>query len=234
MSLQKTKNNLEPKYLGPPLIYEGTYQFDSKALITKFQRLANDPRFKNFGGTMYEVGNAGSTAFTSYPETCPHNLPELKEFSNWVLECSKDIFKDWEMIYNEPIIERSWVNKHGKGGWTNWHLHENAELVVSAYIKFPNNGGNLLMADPLENHWFGMRSFRTLRSTKGMEIPVEESKVLFFAPFIRHSTQPNESYDDRWVLSMNIMCGKDGTSTTYRDLEEISYSPHSNTMRVIK
>jgi hypothetical protein len=199
--------NLQAKYLGVPIVYESTFQFDPKILIPKFEELAKNPKFKNFGGASIglELGDAGSTAFEETTELFPHNLPELKEFSDWVVKCSKEIFDEWGIPSEEPKINRSWVNKHSTGGWTNWHIHENVDLVLAAYVQAFPGSGDLYMVDPLENYWFGMRTTRNNVLPCTSKVPVVSNKVIFFAPFIRHATAKNQTSVDRWVISLNIM-----------------------------
>ena len=209
MNFPKRKSNLEAKYLGVPLVYESQFKFKPDLLIPKFEELTKHPKFKNFGieNTGLEIGDAGSSSHETDPNKYPHNLPELEEFSKWVLDCAKEIFYNWGIPSETPKIERSWVNKHNLGGWTNWHIHENTDLVLAAYVQVPPGGGDLLMIDPMENHWFGMRTMRNNTMPFGNKVPVENNKVVFFAPFIRHAVEKNKTNKDRWVLSLNIMRG---------------------------
>ena len=209
MNFQR-KNNLEAKYLGVPLVFEGSYNFDSKSLIPIFETYTQESKFDNFGLNIVglEVGNAGSSAYSNLEQNFPHNLPQLADFSDYVLQCAKEIFLEWGVVSDSPRIGRSWVNRHGQGGWTNWHVHENVDLVASAYVQYKPGCGDLFMIDPLEFHWF---NYGTSRSNSGTphasRVPISANKVIFFAPFIRHAVEPNKTEHDRWVLSCNIMRG---------------------------
>lgn len=179
-------------------MFEGEYEFDRASLIPKLEHLADNSKFQNYGNLL-EVGDAGSSAHDYVNQ--PHLL--LPEFTQWVLERASEVFALWRMQTTKPVIARSWVNRHRKGGWTNFHTHPNTDLVVAAYVQVPKNGGNLLVIDPLENHWFGMPTMRNLNQT-GVPFPAVNDKVYFFAPFIRHATEVSNSDRDRWVLTINI------------------------------
>jgi hypothetical protein len=108
------------------------------------------------------------------------------------------------MDYDKIAIVNSWVNRHRKGGWTNWHVHNNTDLNIAAYISAPPDSGSLIMADPLEYHWSGYNAYRRINGTGGFTLPVEDNKVYFFPSFMRHSTLSSNSDEDRWVLSVNF------------------------------
>jgi hypothetical protein len=200
--------------LGPPLIYEDTYSFNKAVLIKRCEDLAaNTPGFGKLIQSL-EIGNAGTTAVGQYEgstkrvamqENQPHTWPELAEFSKWALNQAKVILKSWEFEVEGVGIGNSWVNKHGRGGWTNSHVHFGASLSLAAYIQADERSGHLLMVDPLEYHWSGYpNDRRSPNRTGGYRLPVEDNKVYFFAPFIRHGTEQSQSDQDRWVLSINF------------------------------
>lgn len=194
---------MEPKPLGLPLVFEDNYQFDKNILIPKFNQIAAiTPEFKNYNNTL-EVGDAGSTA--SNLKTQVHELPELADFSSWALRKAHSILsQQWQCEFHAIKITRSWTNKHGQGGWTNYHVHTHTDLVMAAYVQAPPNSGNLLIIDPLENHWFGLPTNAFSKQPPGTSFPVADNKVYFFAPFLRHATEPSQSDEDRWVISFNF------------------------------
>jgi uncharacterized protein (TIGR02466 family) len=116
---------------------------------------------------------------------------------------AKNVFEAWKMPGNVSV-QRSWFNKHGQGGQTVFHTHPKADLVMSAYIKAEPGSGNICIVDPLEYHWFGLPSERNRTMVHGDTVEIETNTVLFFAPFLRHATEPNVSGKDRWVLTFNF------------------------------
>ena len=195
-------SKVNPVAMGLPLIFEGSFAFDHSTIIPKCEEyIKTAPGFGTYHPTL-EVGNAGSSV--EEHKNNPHTWPELKPFMNWVANQAVDIFKIWGHPFDDIIVSNSWVNRHRKGGWTNFHSHDNASLVVAAYLKVPPNSGNLIMVDPLEYHWHGLRVKMGAPLGTDKVLPVKTNKVYFFAPFLRHGTEQSKSDDDRWVLSINL------------------------------
>ena len=198
---------MTPRHIGVPLIFEEDYTFDKAVVIPRLEKItAISKDFDNYGQTL-EVGNAGSTAGNHLNQI--HEQPEFDDFSSWALRKAHHILSyRWDFEFDYIEITRSWSNRHKRGGWTNYHTHANCDLVLAAYVQAPPDCGNLLIIDPMENHWFGMSTKMNLRSPLTYSYPVQDNRVYFFAPFLRHATEPSKSDEDRWVLSMNFNCRK--------------------------
>ena len=202
---------------GAPLIYEGEFEFDQQALLARAQQLAdNTPGFGKVINPI-EIGDAGSTAMGQYKGSTfnpvvqnnqPHTWPELKGFVEWLGPVAKRILTDWEFDFDTVAITNSWVNRHGQGGWTNFHIHHNAHLALAAYIQAEENSGHLIIDDPVEPYWTGYPCMRKIRMHGGYRLPATSNKVYLFAPFLRHGTEQNKSGKDRWVISMNLQTYK--------------------------
>ena len=204
---QKMKTNIKApvdvtgRHIGLQLVHEGYYYFDKEIIIDKaIETIYNLPVVSD-PGTL-EVGNAISTAHGK--DKGPHTWPELKEFVNWSYHQANNILKGWGFKYKGLLITDSWMNRHGRGGWTNYHTHQLTDITIAAYVSAPPNSGRLLLVDPLENHWMGYNTVRNYDVPTGQPIEVADNKVIFFAPFIRHATEKSNSDEERWVISMNI------------------------------
>lgn len=197
----KTSTELTPMNIGVPLIYEGYYVFDKPAVLKKANEFISGlSEFENLGDL--ELGDAGSSA--SEKQKGPHTWPELQGFVEWSYQQANKILQEWGFYFDGLLITDSWMNRHRKGGWTNYHTHQLSDIVLAAYVSAPPNSGNLIMVDPLENHWMGFPTSRNFSIQNGFPIPVKDNKVVFFAPFLRHATQKSETDEERWVISMNI------------------------------
>ena len=199
--------------LGAPIMYESSYKFDKAAVIKRCEDLATaTPGFDRIAMNI-EIGDAGTTVVGQFANSNfdpldqsnqPHTWPELQGFVEWLGPIANKIFCNWEYDFDTISITNSWVNRHRKGGWTNFHVHRNSHLSVAAYIQADEDSGHLLMAEPLENHWGGYPVIRQAEINGGYTLPVKDNTVYLFAPFIRHGTEASKSKKDRWVLSLNL------------------------------
>lgn len=198
----KEDNVLRGMKLGPSYVFETEYKFDQSTILPKLEDFVNGiDGFSTFNKTL-EVGQAGSSA--SYFSNMPHTWPEFSDFVGYAGHCAKMILDSWKIIHDEIVITRSWVNRHKRGGWTNWHSHYHADLVAAVYLKVPPKGGNLVIADPMEYQWGGLAKQTDEKYGHAHRIPVHTNKVIFLAPFVRHCTEENQSDEDRWVMSINF------------------------------
>jgi uncharacterized protein (TIGR02466 family) len=195
--------SLRGRNLGPPLLFDGHYKFNKEQLILRCEKTAAEtPDFVNLGRGL-EIGDAGSTA--NNKDAQPHTWAELRDFSYWAKDNAHEILtKKWGFNYNRVEITKSWVNRHGKGGWTNYHVHHFVDIVMAAYISAPKDCGDIRLVDPLEYHWAGYPTSQNIKVQHGYPVPVSDGTVLFFPPWIRHGTEQNRSDEDRWVMSFNF------------------------------
>jgi hypothetical protein len=144
--------------LGAPIVYESSYKFDKSALVKRCEDLATaTPGFDRVAMNI-EIGDAGTTVVGQFANSNfdpldqsnqPHTWTELQGFVEWLGPVANKIFRSWEYDFDSISITNSWVNRHRKGGWTNFHVHRNAHLSVAAYIQADEDSVHLLMADPL-------------------------------------------------------------------------------------
>lgn len=203
-TLPNNTNTSAPKamFIGKPLVFETQYNFDQKTLIPKCEELSKQvPTFKNFLYDL-EVGDAGSTA--PIKDRGPHTWPELSNFCEFASARAEMILKSWGVNFKGVAITNSWVNRHGKGGWTNYHTHPGADIVMAAYFKADAMSGDLLIMDPLEYAWNAYPALDDGVGSRATKYPARTNTVYFFAPFLRHGTEENKSTEERWVLSMNF------------------------------
>lgn len=192
--------------LGAPLIFEDEYIFDKSVLIPKIEMYAENTNSFYYDNPI-EIGNAGSTAFEWNSQ--PHTWPELQGFIQWLGPVASQILQSWEFDFTDIVIINSWVNRHRKGGWTNFHVHHGAHLTLAAYIQADENSGDLIIEDPLDIHWMGYPAIKQSRKDGGYKLPILDNKVYLFSPFLRHATEPSRSDQDRWVLSINLQTLKE-------------------------
>jgi len=149
--------------------------------------------------SVLETGNAFSTAGNL--QQSPHHWEILEDFLVWMQAQIIPIWDHWNYFPCMPQPFNSWVNLHKRGGETLEHYHSPCPLVVSCYLKCPPNSGNFLVRDPFEYHLFGTPS--EPQEKLWTEIPVQTNDILIFPGWLKHKTQPNETDEDRIVLTLN-------------------------------
>jgi uncharacterized protein (TIGR02466 family) len=184
-------------FLFPPEIYKFKYEFNKEVLLPKIQNL--------FGqvdeNSKLEYGDALSTVSVN-ENLQPHTWDELANFQNWLGGKIADIRREHRFSYTYSEVTRSWFNRHMNGGLTVEHNHNNATFVVASYIKLPPNSGFIQFKDPLEYHknLFPIHPEETLYRT----LPCEENDVLIFPGYLKHRVEPNNTDQERIVMTFNI------------------------------
>ena len=151
----------------------------------------------------------GGGALTSYKNiVSPLVLPELSNFYEYINPIYKEILIErWNYpVENEYIIGGAWISKYGKGGFIKPHNHDNIVAVICAYIQIPKNSSNIFFRD---SNYETKKTF----STNGddwlwKEIECQNNDVLIFHGGNVHKTKPNESEENRWVLTSNVTIKK--------------------------
>ncbi len=184
-------------HLFQPYIWKFKYEFDLDSIKPKIDHLF-DLVEKN---SKLESGDALSTVSLD-PSLQPHTWLELMDFQNWLgsrLETPKDEYQFFDR--NSKVIN-SWVNRHRKGGLTLEHSHSYTNFVASCYIKCPPGSGNIEFLNPLEYH---LNSFPlNPEEVLYKEVPVDTNDVIIFPGWLKHRVQPNNTDNERIVLTINI------------------------------
>ena len=195
----------DPVELFPPIVWKGKYEFDWDSL----ELVANTCLDMTHLPTNLEHGNARSSVGITgkgniLSEFQPHKRKELFDFVEWIETPIREIMEKWTYGSNLPIkIFNSWVNEHYRGGYTEEHVHPLVNFVVTAYLKVPENSGNILIRDP----FFEMRSMEPLVADRNQwkEIVLKDNDVLIFPGWLPHKTQVSETDERRVVLTMNVI-----------------------------
>jgi len=124
-----------------------------------------------------------------------------------VWEAISYVSKEWMLEYNAYHITQCWTNRHYPGGKTKFHKHgATTQMVIAYYLNVPENGGNLLIKDPMEYHWAGYNSNKSdLNNQEGWVVPVQTGDMVVMPNFLTHGSEENTGTDARYVLTFNIM-----------------------------
>jgi uncharacterized protein (TIGR02466 family) len=183
--------------LFPPHIWKFNYQFELDTLTPKIDELFRLVE----NNSKLEYGDAISTA-TVDNNLQPHTWKELSDFQNWLGEKIAKIRRDHAFTYTYSEVTRSWFNKHYRDGITLEHNHNFTTFVVASYIKLPPDSGFIEFKDPLEYHKSAWPIYPEESLYK--EIPAQENDVLIFPGWIKHRVQPNNTDNERIVMTFNI------------------------------
>lgn len=180
-----------------PYIWKFKYDFDFSRLESRIQELFSLVE-KN---SELEQGDAISSVGIS-EDFQPHTWDELSDFQGW-LGSKLEIPKDYYRFYDrQSVVSNSWMNRHMRGGYTLEHSHNAITFVASCYIKCPPNSGNIEFKNPLEYHLNAWPIYP--EETIFQEVPVETNDVLIFPGWLKHRVQPNNTDQERLVLTINI------------------------------
>jgi uncharacterized protein (TIGR02466 family) len=184
-------------HLFPSYIWKYQYDFNYEKLKTKIDRLFSLVETNS----KLEKGNAISTV--SVDQTLqPHTWEELSEFQQWLGSTLEHIKDTYRFVERQSTVTQSWINRHGYDGITEEHNHNFSTFVVSCYLNCPLNSGNIEFKDPLEYHFnsWPIEPEEILYK----EIPVTTNDVIIFPGWLRHRVQPNQSHENRFVMTFNI------------------------------
>jgi uncharacterized protein (TIGR02466 family) len=188
----------------PPLIFKDHYTEFSEIHLNAASEILTQSN--NYGKSYLEIGDACSSV--SNQIIAPHTHNAFQHFFNWQNTRVLEIIKKYYQLSQEfdYVIGNSWVNLHKKGGYTKEHCHGMSAISTVAYIKIPKNSGNTEFKDP----HFNLRSLHERSDfDQGLkewcEFPAIEGDVLFFPGWMQHRSQPNNSFNDRWIISTNYV-----------------------------
>jgi len=184
-------------HLFPPLIYKFEYEFDQSYLKPKIDDLFSLVEINSD----LEKGAAISTVSLDQ-RLQPHTWPELEHFQHWLGEKIANIREEHQFYNGYSEVQRSWCNRHLRSGYTLEHNHTFATWVASCYFMAPAGSGNIEFLDPLEYHKSNFPVVPEVSFYK--EVQVATNNVLIFPGWIKHRVQPNNTDQERVVITFNI------------------------------
>ena len=119
-----------------------------------------------------------------------------------------DVFKSYGWVYDPKKVFCSgmWAIINKKGNFNTEHIHPNSNLSAAYYVKAPENCGDFKVSTPhsVSRDKFPEREKPTELNRLVAKQKVEEGDLLIFPSYLPHSVLPNESDEDRIVVSFNI------------------------------
>jgi uncharacterized protein (TIGR02466 family) len=135
----------------------------------------------------------------------------LKNLKKQIIEHLKFYKEEVFSISNNinVFIKHAWLMKHIKGDKSHKHFHQNSLISGIVYVKTPKKSGNIIFhkknsiindISPLIN--LNFNEFNLFNSG-AWNLDIEENMIVLFPSYLDHSTEANESDDERYCLSFD-------------------------------
>ena len=111
--------------------------------------------------------------------------------------------------HNEWHFVNSWAAVYPKGAWVPLHDHKIMEWSGVYYVSAPKNCGDIAFTDPKEYALAAEPPNTRWRGNYKQKFNPENGKLILFPSYIKHETVPNQSDEDRIIISFNINTGKE-------------------------
>jgi uncharacterized protein (TIGR02466 family) len=118
--------------------------------------------------------------------------------------CAHHLGFDFEKA--DLIFQGMWANRNSPGDYNKSHVHPNAILSGTYYVKVPPASGNIEFYDPVRERTMTGFPVRPGHATarKKLEYACRDGLLLIFPSWLSHSVQPNESGETRVSIAFNI------------------------------
>ena len=116
----------------------------------------------------------------------------------------------WDLHGGRPICDSMWVNVLSKGGAHTSHIHTNAVLSGTYYVRVPAGSGPIVFEDP--RHAMMMAAPpRKSRAPRELQTYVSETPsegtLLLWESWLRHEVPLNRAEGNRISVSFNYVIG---------------------------
>ena len=119
-----------------------------------------------------------------------------------------DVFKAYGWEYNPQKIAFTgmWAVVNKKGNFNIEHTHPNSHLSAAYYVKVPKNSGKFKITNPhmISRDRFPQRVKPTELNRLAATFEISEGDLIIFPSYLPHSVLPNETDEDRIVVSFNL------------------------------
>lgn len=151
-----------------------------------------------------EFAQKGVTSFSSASLI---KNPDWGEVASFIYALASTMIRS---VNNNPAAKPSlvdmWTTIYPRGAFVPEHVHSNALLSGVFYANAPQGCGNLVFKDPayVAKTMF-LRNPGEFPSVGTMHvIEVKTGTMVIFPAWLPHQTEPNESEEDRIIISFNL------------------------------
>jgi uncharacterized protein (TIGR02466 family) len=182
-------------------ICELAYSFKSKAQDAS---LVSDQWTRGTRSSKQEdFEKKGVTSFSSGSLT---EKPEWREVVSFIHSFASAMIESVNDAPTRPAFMNMWTTIYPPGAFVPEHVHSNALLSGVFYAQAPEKCGNLVFRDPASvAKIMFMRKMGEFPSVDTLHVqPVKTGSMVIFPAWLPHSTEVNESDQDRIIISFNL------------------------------
>ena len=132
--------------------------------------------------------------------------PDWVEATTFIYDFASNMIQSVNNTGAIPSIINMWTTIYPPGAYVPEHIHSNSLFSGVFYAKTPEHCGNLVFKDlaavAKTMHIHRIREFPTVDTMYVHK--VKEGGMVLFPSWLPHWTQPNESNEDRIMVSFNI------------------------------
>ena len=138
---------------------------------------------------------------------------DLKDnnLSSFINEISKNIgiaIKDmsWDLETQIAKITSMWAIINNKYAFNEKHHHGNSSLSAAYYVKAENDAGNIVFFDPRQANVFHHPISKEVNAINAQvqSVTPKPGTLVLFPSYLEHKVNPNQSDEDRIVISFNV------------------------------
>lgn len=156
-------------------------------------------------------GYAGYTSYgslTDLPDTSPPFARLKRLIEQHASRFAKELH--WDLRGGKPLCDTMWVNVLPEGGSHSSHLHTNAVLSGTYYVKSPEGAGPIVFEDP--RHGLMMAAPpRKAGVPRPLQTYVSQAStpgtLLLWESWLRHEVPLNRAEGERISVSFNLVIG---------------------------
>ena len=117
---------------------------------------------------------------------------------------------NWDLNKQEVKITNLWAIINHKGSFNQKHHHGNSDISAAYYVAASENCGDIVFYDPrpAPTYRHPISSSPNILNASINSIKPEAGLLVLFPSYVEHSVNPNQSDDERVVISFNITLQK--------------------------
>ena len=142
--------------------------------------------------------------YTSYNGSNLIEHPDFKFFYDHIGGLITDFFAQLD-YHEEWNFYNSWASVYPKGAFVPSHDHRPFHWSGAYYVKALDNCGDIRFTDPKEYALQNEPTNTSFRGNLQQSVTPTPGKLLVFPSYLKHETMPNESAEDRIIISFNIL-----------------------------